>query len=118
MNTFLQVSPTFEKNLPPISILGQDECVRVKTIDRKGEEERFYSDTSESEEEEEETASEEEEDWLKPRRRSDARYSTDKLKTTKRQLELYIYFIYIFEIVLKLSGSCLCICSSSCPIFV
>mmetsp|Transcript_7606 Transcript_7606/g.23843 ORF Transcript_7606/g.23843 Transcript_7606/m.23843 type:complete len:165 (+) Transcript_7606:82-576(+) len=40
----------------PISILGQDECVRVKTIDRKGkEEERFYSDASgESEEEEEE----------------------------------------------------------------
>ena len=31
----------------PISILGQDECVRVKTIDRKGkEEERFYSDAS------------------------------------------------------------------------
>ena len=57
----------------PISILGQDECVRVKTIDRKGkEEERFYSDASESEEEEEETfASEEEEDWMKPRRRSD-----------------------------------------------
>ena len=63
----------------PISILGQDECVRVKTIDRKGkEEERFYSDASgeseeeEEEEEEEETfASEEEEDWMKPRRRSD-----------------------------------------------
>ena len=57
----------------PISILGQDECVRVKTIDRKGkEEERFYSDASKSEEEEEETfASEEEEDWMKPRRRSD-----------------------------------------------
>lgn len=32
----------------PISILGQDECVSVKTIDRKGEEERFYSDASES----------------------------------------------------------------------
>ena len=63
----------------PISILGQDECVRVKTVDRKGkEEERFYSDASgeseeeEEEEEEEETfASEEEEDWMKPRRRSD-----------------------------------------------
>jgi len=57
----------------PISILGQDECVSVKTIDRKGEEERFYSDASESAEEvEEETfASEEEEDWMKPRRRSD-----------------------------------------------